>query len=328
MTDYTRSTGSSATMMIRDTGTSIEFWITSGNSTTWTDHLPWSGTVNGSSVGGSYNYQPGVGWKRLGVWPVSTNQNVTFNIGNTGTSGFGGPTTLGPIYINRATVPPAPNAVTFSSVTSTSVVANFTSNGDGGSVIFTWNIGYGTDPTGTTKTVINSLGTSTISGLTPGETYYFWARGNNAQGSGPWSTRSQVTTLRVPDAPSAPVISNVTQVSLTATFTPNGDGGTAITGYQVGYGTSSSAPTTTVSATSPKNITGLSPGIVYYFWVRAQNSVGNSPWSTSIMVTMIAGARVMVGAVAKNAIPYVRQGGVWKVARPMSKIAGVWKESI
>src|ERR1700742_5260417 len=99
MTDYTRSTGNSGTMMIRDTGSTIEFWINANNSTTWSDHIPWSGTVNGASVGGSWYYHPNSGWNRVGAWSVSTSQNVQFNLGNTGTSGFGGPTTLGPIFI-------------------------------------------------------------------------------------------------------------------------------------------------------------------------------------------------------------------------------------
>lgn len=228
-----------------------------------------------------------------------------------------------------ATIPPAPTAPFFDTLTSTSVRAMFSSQGDGGSSVTDWQLGYGTDPNNV-QTVLSGGaygGTWTVTGLTPGTTYYFWGRGVNAKGAGYWSSRSQITTLRVPDAPSAPVISNLKQLSLTASFTANGNGGAAITAYQIGYGTSSTSPTTTVSATSPQAITGLKAGTKYYFWARAQNSVGWGPWSASTVITTIAGARVNVGGVWKNAVPYVKVNGIWKVARPWGRIAGVWKES-
>lgn len=324
MTDYFKNTGSSGQMLIRDLGITVEFWINSNNGSTWSDHIPWSGTVNGTSVGGSYSYPAGGGWKKLGGWNVYYNQTVTFNLGNTGTSGFGGPTTFNQ-FIQRATAPPAPGAVFFDNLTSTSVDTHFYSNGDGGSTIFIWQTGWGTDPDEPEN--FNNTSDTSLSGLTPGTTYYFWGRGQNAQGFGPWSVRSQVTTLRIPDAPSAPVISDVTQVSVVATWTPNGDGGTAITSYQLGYGTNSSAPTTTVTATSPKSVTGLTPGLTYYFWTRAINSVGTGPWSAPTSVKLIAGARVKVGPLWYDAVPYVRSGGVWKVARPWVRVAGEWKQS-
>lgn len=332
MIDYTRGTGNSATMLIRDWGNGLAsgpvvFFINSNNSTTWTDHLPWSGVVNGVNLGShTFNYQPGAGWQQLGSWDVAYSQDVTFSIGATGTSGFGGPTSF-TVRVNRATVPPAPSSVRFSSITSTSVVTAFDGQGDGGSPITDWNLGYGTD-SNTPQTIVSSGGTLLVSGLTPGTTYYFWSRGVNAVGAGPWSARTSMTTLRVPDPPSAPVLSNIQPTSLDVSWTPNGNGGSPITGFQVGYGTNSSTPDTTISATSPQSITGLTPGVTYYFWVRAQNAIGYSPWSSVTSSQTIAGARINVGGVWKIAIPYVKSGGVWKHAIPYAKTAGVWKETV
>lgn len=330
MTDYTRATGSTGTMMIRDLGVAVQFWINANSSTTWSDHIPWSGTINGGGVGGSYNYPKGSGWRMIYSANVWTNQNVTFNLGNTGTSGFGGPTSF-TVFILRATVPPAPNAPVLSSITSTSMHVNFSGNGDGGSTIFVWQIGWGTDPGGPTS-FINTFDAD-VTGLTPGQTYYFWARGQNAQGYGNWSVRSQATTLRSPDAPSSPVLSGVTQTTASVAFTPNFDGGSAATGYRIGWGTSPSVPTsfTSFSLTNPVNLTGLPPGEKLYFFTQARNAIGDSVWSAPTLVWMIAGAFVTVietGApVVKRAVPYVRHGGVWKVARPWGRVAGVWKET-
>lgn len=326
MTDYTHSSGNSSTMMIRDTGTIVEYWLNSNNSTTWSDHLPWGWNINGSSGSSTYNYQPGAGWKKLGSWNVTTSQNVTFSLGATGTSGFGGPTTFTQ-FINRATVPPAPSIVTLSSITSTSMNTVFTGNGDGGSAITAWQLGYGVN-TSTPDTIVDSSGTLLISGLTPGTTYYFWARGVNGVGAGPWGPRSQATTLRIPDATTTPVLSNIGPQSVTVAWSPNGDGGTPITGYQIGYATTNTTPTTTVAATSPATITGLNPGTTYYFWTRAQNSVGWGPWSASASAMTIAGVRINVSGVWKLALPYVKDGGVWKLARPYVRVAGVWKETV
>lgn len=329
MTDYTRSTGSSATMMIRDVGSgvagNVEFWLNSNNSTTWSDHLPWGWTINGSTGSSTFNYQPGAGWKRLGVWYVSSAQTVTFRIGSTGTSGFGGPTSFS-VGIPRATVPPAPTPVFFSNVASTSLTAQFNHQGNGGAPFTDFHLAYGTDPN--TDPYISSTGTSFITGLTPGTTYYFWARSVNTVGAGPWSIRTQVTTLNVPDAPSTPVLSNIQPTSVDVSWTPNGTGGSPITGFQVGYSTTSATQDTIVAAVSPKTISGLIPGTQYFFWVRAQNAVGFGPWSAFASTQTIAGARVLDGGQWKIAVPYVRQGGVWKKAIPWVKHAGEWKETI
>jgi hypothetical protein len=134
--------------------------------------------------------------------------------------------------------------------------------------------------------------------------------------------------LRVPDAPSAVVISDLTQKTLTASFTVNGDGGSAINGTEVWWSLTNTLPgTNSISGTSPRAITNLLPGRTYYFWSRAHNAVGWSGWSEVTVIKMIAGARVMSGGVWKDAVPYVRVSGTWKVARPWVKVAGTWEET-
>lgn len=329
MTDYTHGTGTSATMMIRDTGITIEFWITSNNSSTWTDHLPWGGTVNGSSVGGSYYYHAGSGWNKLGAWNVWTSQNVTFSIGSTGTSGFGGPTSF-TVFLNRASRPSAPSAPVISNIQATSVDAAFTDGSNNGATIDSRLIAYGATTDLGSATQVSSDGSTTITGLAPGVKYYFWAATHNSQGWSDWSARSEALTYRVPDSPTAPTLSDITQVSASVSWSQNYDGGSLVDHYDLAWTLTNTLPTAanlTGIANSPQVVTGLTPGTTYYFWARAHNAYGNSPWSNPTVMKTIAGAKLLVGAVWKDAVPYVRVAGVWKVARPWAKVAGVWKET-
>lgn len=334
MTDYTKATGNSGTMMIRDIPgeNRVEFWLNANNSTTWNAALPWGWTINGSTGNSTFNYQPGVGWKRLANYSVTTSQTVTFRLGSSGTSGFGGPTTFNQ-FISRQTTPPAPSPVTFTNVTSTSLTAQFTSNGDGGYPIIEWLLGYGTDPGGAPLPYLSTTGVSNIIGLTPGATYYFWAIGRNALGYGAWSPRTQVTMLRVPGGNGSPGIREAGQVSAYVMLNAGDSGGDPITLYQFGWSLTDLAIPTNVVSFTPDNtglpdlVTGLPPGTTLYFRSRTRNSVGWSPWSASTVTRTVAGARIKVGAVWKEAIPYVKVAGVWRLARPWVRVAGTWRIS-
>lgn len=326
MTDYTRSTGSSGTMMIRDTGSVVEFWIKAGSST-YAYKMPWGFTVNGvTDNSNTFRFESGGSWQKVRSWTVTTNQTVTFRLGDTGTSGLGGPTTLN-AYINRASVPNAPASLTIGRVTSNSIDVTFTDGANNGSAIDQRQIGWATVSSGPVRSMASD-GSTTIIGLTPGTTYYVWARSHNALGWGPWGGRKAATTLKVPDAPSTVVLSSVGQVSVYAKFTANGNGGSPILEYEIGYGINATTPTNTVPSNGGTTVTGLAPGTKYYFWARARNTVGWGPWSAVAgTATTIGGCLIKVGAVYKPAIPYVKVAGVWKVMRPWGRIFGIWKES-
>lgn len=226
-------------------------------------------------------------------------------------------------------MPPAPTKVAVSEITHNSMKTQFANQGDGIPSIDYWQLGYGTDPN-TPESFLTSPGVTTVTGLTPGSTYYFWARGHSPLGFGAWSVRSDpATTLGYPGQLTAPTLTEVKQTSLIATWSGGEDGGTPITAYQIGYTTSpTNNPSTTFTKTSPALITGLPPGATLYFRVRAQNAAGWSAWSAATQVKMVAGAKIKVGAVWKDAVPYVKVGGVWKLASPRVKILGVWKETL
>jgi hypothetical protein len=234
MTDYTKTSGENGTMMIRDTGTTVEFLFKAGDPSDWVNGLEFSWTANGTTKSRTINYPTGADWYKLGSVTVTETQTVTFRLlTDTSIAGIGGPTTFS----------------------------------------------------------------------------------------------HKITRSTVPEPPSRPSLTKVTATSVTVSFTANGNGGATITGYQIGYGTSSTSASTIISATSPTTINGLTSGTTYYFWVRARNSVGYSSWSPSAHVRTIAGAYIKVSGVWKLAVPYVRVGGVWKLAEPWARSLGVWKRT-
>jgi hypothetical protein len=329
MTDYNKATGSSGTMRIRDTGSVVEFWLNSNNSTTSSNNLPWGYTdASGTSGTLTFDYNAGAGWQKLRSWTVSTDQNVTFRIGDTGTSGFGGPTSF-TVAIERSTIPSPPSIITFTSLTATTVVAGFSDGSNNGAAIDNRQIGFGTSST-SVQHLVTSDRSTLITGMAPGTLYYFWARTHNANGWSAWGPRSSITTIDVPPAPTAVVISNITQTSFLGSFLSNGNGGSTNLEYRIYYNTQpndTDIQSAVYTGGTPLTITGLLPGTTYYVWSRARNVVGWGAYSEMRTMRTIAGAYVTVGAVQKEAIPYVRDGGVWKLARPWSRIAGVWKET-
>lgn len=100
-----------------------------------------------------------------------------------------------PMSIRTKAYVPAPTTPTSCYATSqTEIFYSFHGNDDGGSGVIEWQIGYGTDPT-FVKYTTGSDGSTSISNLRPGTTYYFWSRGRNVEGWSNWSARSQATTI-------------------------------------------------------------------------------------------------------------------------------------
>jgi hypothetical protein len=326
MTDYFKTTGETGQMMIRDTGTDVEFWFRAGYSSDWWSGMPFNWTANGKTTSKTINYPTGRPWYKVGEVTITDSQTVTFRLTDgSSASGIGGPTSF-PHAIQRDTIPAKPTTPVISNITATTVYATFTDGDNGGDAIDARQIGYGTSST-TVQSTVSSDRSTTVSGLTPGTTYYFWARTHNSEGWSAWSGRATAKTLKTPDAPSAPLLSSVRMRSVDVAFSAPANNGSSISAYQIGYGTGPSTPTSTVAATSPQVVTGLNPGTVYYFWVRAQNSVGWGAWSAPRSVRTIAGAYIKVGAETKLAVPYVKVGGVWKIAEPWVRYVGVWKRT-
>lgn len=324
MADYTRQISGSTTLMIRDLGGWVEFWVKTGSST-WNNDQQWSFYANGGESGiRKARMVAGGGWQQFGSVYVSYNQSVRFTIY---ASGLGFPTYDFWQDISRSTVPQTPYMWDTIAISSSYIRVQFSGGYDGGSPILEWQVGYGGNgsyPEGFWA----SNGYSEIGPFAPGQRVYFWARGRNAIGWSDWSNRTDTATWRTPDSPNPVGFSDVTQTSVRTSFIDRYDGGTAVVERQLGYGLDPNTPSSFAGDISGVNLlTNLDPGRTYYFWARNRNSVGWSSWSDRSQLNLIAGARVFDAGQWKRAVPYIKVAGVWRVARPWVRNAGVWKET-
>lgn len=226
-------------------------------------------------------------------------------------------------------IPDAPNPPAITNVAATTVHGAFSfTQWSGGTPIRDQVIAYGTDPN-KPQLFVHSMN-SDITGLQSNQTYYFWSQVKNDIGWGFLSSRVVVKTLGPPAAPSSVDLNTPTATTVKASFAPNADNGRPIDSYQIGYGKTPNGPDAyfDLGASPSGVVTGLEPGVLYYFWGRAHNAYGWGAISANAKTTQTtAGAWINVNGVWKQAVPFVNVNGVWQPAAVWAKIAGVWKET-
>ena len=178
------------------------------------------------------------------------------------------------------------NSVT--SITTTSAISggNITDNG-GSSVTVrgvVWSTSQNPTISLTTKTSDgsgNGSFSSTLSGLSPGITYYVRAYATNSAGTSYGQQNVFTTTGSIPSV-STTSISGITQTSATSGGNVTSSGGSNVTARGIIWSTSPNPvvtlPTKTTNGTGigsfTSSITGLSPGILYYVRAYATNGSG------------------------------------------------------
>lgn len=337
MTDYTFPSGDGQLMM-RDLGTTVEFWVRAGYTNFWWDNLSFSTTVDGVLQNHSINYTSGAPWMRVASRNVANTQTVTFRLNTaTGTNSLAGPTTAQK-YFDRGARPEPPTPVRLSNIGATSMNFAFNDTDNNGLAADNHELWYNTVNTTTGARVVGTTGTGAVYALSSGVRWYFWARTHNAKGWSNFSPVSSAVTLRTPLAPSAPTVSNITQNSAYTKFSGNGDGGSPITRWELGYSTQNDVGTATVVTAGwdgSNTLKNLAAGQTYYFWARGVNAIGNGPWSVVSTATLLAGAWLKVPVAGTNppqyawvrAVPYVKVNGAWVAAETWGRSAGSWKKS-
>jgi hypothetical protein len=133
--------------------------------------------------------------------------------------------------------------------------------------------------------------------------------------------------------PGNPTFTNEGPTSITVSWTPvTSTGGHTITNYLLQhFKDGSSTPIDNRGSSLSRNITGLTPGSVYGFQVRACDVSGipfgfgdESGLST---IKMVSGIKIRHSGSWLDAYAYIRVGGMWKPATPFIRQNGLWLET-
>ena len=190
-----------------------------------------------------------------------------------------------------------------------SLSVSWSAPADNGASITDYDVRYCTNSTGCDAanewTALNDTGdnatdtarSATITGLTNGTAYQVQVRAGNAVGDSAWSPSATEKPSTVPGTPAAPTLSVNDQGLGVSWSAPTGNGGSALTDYDVQYRACTATPKTCASSptwgnwsewnssdtgTTPRaTITGLTNGTKYEVQVRAANRSGDGQWSTS-----------------------------------------------
>ena len=183
------------------------------------------------------------------------------------------------VYLIPATVPVAPR-LAISQTDSTTVVASWASNGDGGSALTGYTLTLSSGACSYSFVPGTTSYSCTISGLTAGSTVNATLVAINGVGNSASSSAS-VNYVTVVGAPTSVVATNGNgQVSLAFAIDNGGD---AIVSFDYSIDGLSYSPLS--ASSSPVTITGLTNDVSYNLYLRAKGATyGNGPSSSAIAV--------------------------------------------
>jgi titin len=217
---------------------------------------------------------------------LTANTSYSFQLRAKNSQGFSTP-----ISINQLTLPGAPSGLSASAVSQTSFNLSWSLPGG---TLTAQEVQYATNSGFTGATVLpiadGTTTNTTLTGLSANTTYFVRVVAKNGTGSSDPSTPISVLTL--PNPPAAPTnlsASNVSQQSLTVSWsTPGGP----LTGYVLDMATDNGF-TSIVQTLNPgsgatsQGVSGLTANTTYYFRLKAQNNGGESAYSATLQTTTL-----------------------------------------
>jgi hypothetical protein len=232
-----------------------------------------------SSTGGTTRSKTGVS-SPLTVVSLSNGRTYTCTVVATNSIGNSAASVASASFV-AGTTPAAP---TVSGVTrgNDSAIVTVSLNATGGVPITNYSATCTSSDGGTTQSASNATSPVTVGALTNGKNYTCTSYVTNSFGDSPSSGAS--SSILAAAFPAAPTLTSVTRGlnSVDVAFTPNSDGGDAITGYTATCASSDGGTTqSNTGATSPITVGSLDNGNTYTCVVVATNSVGDGSASSA-----------------------------------------------
>jgi hypothetical protein len=197
-------------------------------------------------------------------------------------------------------VPAAPTNVGIGGITSTSITVNWndvSNNETNFQVVYTKSspINY------ITQSLAASTTTWNHSGLTTGDTYYYWVRACNGVLCSGYSGGVAGTAAATPAAPTGLQVSSVTSATINLQWNDNATGESS---YQVVWSAVGSSSYTYVNLAANATTwghTGLGPSQSFYYWVRACNGTTCSAFAGAVTGTT-SGSGLRIGGSRAGAV--------------------------
>ena len=261
---------------------------TGGISVTKVGQTHAQGNLNAGSIGLRIIQLPGETWKSVVIDYTHPGVNLSA-VGSLSLQSFPNQAVSTPLQ-----PPGAPGTPSVSSKTSNSASLSWTAPTTGGPVT-QYRIQYATDSSFTNPSTFFSQGTDTsrtVTGLNPSTRYYFRVRAENSGGNSSYSSSVDTTTdagsVTAPGTPGTPTQTGRTSLSLSLSCAVPSTGTTpTLYRWEYSFNSSFSSPSEVTSTINSVTITSLGSDRTYYVRVRAENSAGNSSYSSALQTSTL-----------------------------------------
>jgi hypothetical protein len=222
---------------------------------------------------------------------------VAYTIQLKGVNSLGEGDASASISVTPATIPDAPTNLVATYAGSGAVDISFTPGSNGGSTITNYQYSINCGATFTPLNPVDGITPVRIEGLTNGQAYCIELKAVNSVNAGIASSSVQYTPYGPANAPTNLTWVDTLNGTISLSFTPGSNQGSAITNYEYSLdGGSTFAAFSPAQATSPVSITGLNIRTHYSIVLRAVNDAGageNSATLNMYYLCFLEGTKIL-----------------------------------